>query len=592
MKKVLKTIDKKIKDFDQLGSEHTLTYNKRDAFATTPGGLISIFVGLISSLIIVRFIFQYFDTSDPSITSTVSRTPNFEFKDAYKQRYVPHFHFRKAITGEPIPHEELKKYVTVFGVFWGSSTNLEEAGGVEFYQIFFELEPCIVSDPYLNANYLNEKSELSTFNKDFALCLNPKTEKEREEIYFNSTLLLTPYRVMEVQVYPCMLPNPADCKTAAELQRTQIIVGETEYSLDYSNYKNPVSPIAIVQSVPFIDIGRNTQFQKRIREVVIEDDRWDFMNTKRRTSYFEIEKEWIETESRDPTMLHCPRTTENNAVDVWTCQRYFSINLMPTNSNKVIVRHYKKGLETLGEIGGIFELMLSVGAVMYCCFKDRLYRRFIHLQIMEKEVDEYQKLFPNLKKNEIQEITDNLLNKEQDAIRLTKLLRGYQLLEEFFMNNHHKVLMPALLLKTEIDKKKLHNENNPLSFLALGIKEAERHESFDAAFTKLKSSSRSGILKQFDDFIVKKYEQIEGSQKQPTPVSLNLGASLLKNSSSGTQELSSSSKRFQTAPIKKKVNVKTKKGNSKNVVVKEQSTKKQKVSNKKVEEKGLEPYII
>ena len=61
--------------------------------------------------------------------------------------------------------DELKKYVTIFGVFWGSSSDLNAAGSLDFSFDYFEFEPCITSDPYLNENYLDKDSSLNGFNE-------------------------------------------------------------------------------------------------------------------------------------------------------------------------------------------------------------------------------------------------------------------------------------------------------------------------------------------------------------------------------------------------------------------------------------------
>ena len=52
-------------------------------------------------------------------------------------------------------------------------------------------------------------------------------------------------------------------------------------------------------------------------------------------------------------------------------------------------RTYKMMLDTLGNMGGIFEIMFSLAAILYCCYKDRARRSYMHTIVHNKPTNEY-----------------------------------------------------------------------------------------------------------------------------------------------------------------------------------------------------------
>ena len=58
-------------------------------------------------------------------------------------------------------------------------------------------------------------------------------------------------------------------------------------------------------------------------------------------------------------------------------------------------------LDTLGQMGGIFEIFIFVGSVLYFCFKDRFYNNYMHKKLMEKEISLYKSYYSDLKDKEI-----------------------------------------------------------------------------------------------------------------------------------------------------------------------------------------------
>ena len=95
-------------------------------------------------------------------------------------------------------------------------------------------------------------------------------------------------------------------------------------------------------------------------------------------------------------------------------------------------------------MGGIFEIFTFIGAMLYCCCKNRFYKSYMHRELMEKEIDLYRTYYSDLKNKEIAKIADKLMEKEQDAIQLSKHMRSLKLIEAFLITNHHKVLMPLI----------------------------------------------------------------------------------------------------------------------------------------------------
>ena len=50
-------------------------------------------------------------------------------------------------------------------------------------------------------------------------------------------------------------------------------------------------------------------------------------------------------------------------------------------------------LDTLGNMGGIFEIAFAIAAIVYCCYKNRSRSKYLQTIVHHKPTDEYTSVF-------------------------------------------------------------------------------------------------------------------------------------------------------------------------------------------------------
>ena len=79
-------------------------------------------------------------------------------------------------------------------------------------------------------------------------------------------------------------------------------------------------------------------------------------------------------------------------------------------------------LDTLGNIGGIFEIMFFLTGLLYCCYKDYARSKYLRHIMHKKSTEEYQKILGTKNSKKIAEKMEELIEDQQDANRLTTSL--------------------------------------------------------------------------------------------------------------------------------------------------------------------------
>ena len=86
-------------------------------------------------------------------------------------------------------------------------------------------------------------------------------------------------------------------------------------------------------------------------------------------------------------------------------------------------------LDTLGNIGGIFEIVFFVFGVFYCWYKDYARSKYLQKIVHKKSIEEYQKLLGTKSKKVMAEKMEELIEEHQDANNLTTSLLHLRAIE-------------------------------------------------------------------------------------------------------------------------------------------------------------------
>ena len=153
-------------------------------------------------------------------------------------------------------------------------------------------------------HYKNDPTEEILAQK-FGLCPNI-TNKSRWIL--EGKISATPFQSIHIKIFPCTLPNPANCATGSELKNTfSLETSNIQKSYDPSDKKNPV------KYLPTFDdsVGMDPKLHKiknvyyRVNE--IWDDDQDYFEEKLNTKYIDAPiapKLDVMTRTAD-TQVHC-----------------------------------------------------------------------------------------------------------------------------------------------------------------------------------------------------------------------------------------------------------------------------------------------
>lgn len=117
-----------------------------------------------------------------------------------------------------------------------------------------------------------------------------------------------------------------------------------------------------------------------------------------------------------------PYCTPDSVNEIFSnnCQPYISFNWEASNEERVLERKYIMILDTLGDVGGIFEIMIFIGGIMYFFYKERAYHNFMKKELLKESGDHYKAYFKDIERKELLDSMNNLLRIQKDANRVLK----------------------------------------------------------------------------------------------------------------------------------------------------------------------------
>ena len=80
-----------------------------------------------------------------------------------------------------------------------------------------------------------------------------------------------------VSIYPCSLPNPADCASPTDFVGLSTLFVQPDVAFDPSNYKNPLTFSLDSDLMLAFDITQSYTWESSFRTNEIWDERYDFI---------------------------------------------------------------------------------------------------------------------------------------------------------------------------------------------------------------------------------------------------------------------------------------------------------------------------
>lgn len=366
-----------LRRLDLLAPDMTLNIGGENSVKTLFGSFLSLaYIGLVITVTVIQ-VRGYLDTKNPvAIFDSINISTSYEPFDLLAEKRVPII-FISDSYGRTVPFEYSKRAFD----FWFSLeiVVLNNEGQIEVSEVRLPTVKCqqLIENGQFNPNYYKNMGILEK-NITEALCFDTSNVTE---LIVQGNVVESPATVAYLELYPCHLEDVSQCLDKPTLNEMYIIFSFLEPNLDMSNKQNPLS--YSLNSDFFVKLNTNAvnTVIHKLSSVTIVNDNGFLQAQNKVTSFAEIGKSYVYSGYRDEDNITC-NIDENSFTD---CPPYYQIQLQSSNSRKTITRTYKGILETLGEIGGLKELIQMAVFIFYMHYHSMMTKRTVVQKVFQIE---------------------------------------------------------------------------------------------------------------------------------------------------------------------------------------------------------------
>lgn len=221
-----------------------------------------------------------------------------------------------------------------------------------------------------------------------------------------------------------------------------------------------------------LNIESRLSTKKILRNVQINDDDIDFYGNYLVKSYSEVD-ESITVRNPRESSTKTNQCKNQNTTDIDTglyasrCSAFLDMKIYSGNRILTVNRDYPFLIDTLGDLGGFFDLVILVSILIFGFCTSRSYEKDMRRSILLKSARKYNLSMPNLTRGEVVSLMDDVLEDAQDGISFFKKMIKNEVLEKVIFKKHHEVLLPlALMLEKKIEQESEISEEQLLEYEA------------------------------------------------------------------------------------------------------------------------------
>jgi len=185
-----------------------------------------------------------------------------------------------------------------------------------------------------------------------------------------------------------------------------------------------------------------------LKKITLLDDDIDLVGPKERYQYVEKDSSVYLTKQRNSTVYCSPSVLAASFVE--DCEPYYTLEYRSSGITIEIIRSYTKVIDVLGNVGGIFEIFSFAGLLIYCFWKDKMFKHYLHSKLIHHDMKEFAKYFPNAKCREIEKMLDQLVEQQMDATTIIRKINEFSFILRGSIKPYHKALIP---LASALEKK-------------------------------------------------------------------------------------------------------------------------------------------
>lgn len=526
-----------LKRIDVLGEPVSLTVDKKSTYQTYIGALFSVVFFCTFGWGVYFFFLDYIDTTSPSSLQIQSESRIYPKFNMYREQVIPPIFIadknsKLALAGD------IRKYGTFVAIRKTYDVGLNQnVVGLQIKNEQIEIVKCSELpselDDVLYGSW-NEDSVLKTIKNENGLCLKPKTE---EDFTIEGKPTDDKFSTIKIVFLPC-LKSP-DCIPITELVRSFVSIAQNAKSLNISNKYNPITIVPKVEDFLPLSPSWTSNFVRNIKTNRIQDSSGTFSKEVERAKYLDVGRQELAQSFRDITQFTCTALQYASS----TCLPYITIEYFSSGTDQALFRTYTGILDTLGNIGGLKEVIMIVFAFIYSFYHDRSMKKYMINKIYDsKGIFEYAKLQKDKSpagRDKVQEketkeiiskmhdVAEGIIEENLDTITIVKEINRLKVLVDIFMKPFMRRMAPFVCLN-EHRKKEMEYEStvDTLNLIGAHQKKSNNGESGmkDARF-KMNSTMKDdgigpeeGTLEEIiERFIPKSIGKLDNSPQKRSP---------------------------------------------------------------------------
>ena len=390
--------------------------------------------------------------------------------------------------------EESKRYFTFTGEI---KSSMKVEGQEVQVTKKFSVKPCLQLDEgrakelFLTAlTKIESKIGYKALFSDSVLC----GETTEENSFLQGAKFNLPFSTHEYTIYPCSLPDPAQCASLEELSALQIGLVQLVKVAKYREKRDPLEPALDPDTIFYVDISTRTEITNFYKMNQIYDDDIGIFSDRLTQQYIDTDKTRTVTGSRLTQSVHCTK----QQIATGFCEYYTKIIHRASNEKMVIERRYKQFFGVISEIGGFNDLIILVLWVFYSFYNSYAYKKMIRSQL-EESLSQFREAKAesasrgdlglggenfkiSRKKEGSNQKSIEKLNQKLEPLPEVEILieintKSNIVIEAIFDNFNKKIALEALLPKIILNRKK-KQENSQ-----------EKHQEYALELNPLKNHS-------------------------------------------------------------------------------------------------------
>ena len=337
------------------------------------------FIGLIFSLAYIGLLIQvtvnqfqnYVDVSNPAVFTDTYTTETYPKIEVVKQHLTPVI-LPFSTEVDFIDPEDYPQYMTVLAqtILWSYETNAEGESVLVKSFTTYETASCknLSPEELQRYDYMKPDEAFYASFYEFGICMKIPANLTVEGKGTDQFYTLTSLRIL-----PCSLDT--GCRSFEEMTKVNFNIAIPVTGYNASDYEHPLSSRMSIDEAYYVHPFVKQTYLAKVRNLRVMDLVGVFPDWKLRNETWEIGAVSSITQFRS----NVTRCTKQQVMipDNPDCLPYYEYNLQSSGTVIINRRSYQSLSNTLGNIGGITQLVFVILVLIYRPINESLRRKFI-----------------------------------------------------------------------------------------------------------------------------------------------------------------------------------------------------------------------